>query len=86
MQEKTHWSESDDLEMMFQGTYRSDFYRSIRDLLHDQVKLEQTRGRPAVDDRLRARAHIQRRWELLTKGERDFRTAEVVRLEAAQGR
>src|SRR5581483_8851178 len=27
---KTHWQESDDLEMMFQGTYTSDFYRAVR--------------------------------------------------------
>ncbi len=34
---KTHWQESNDLEMMFHGTYSSDFYRAVRDLLHDQV-------------------------------------------------
>ena len=35
---KTHWQESSDLEMMFEGTYTSDFYRAVRTLLHDQVK------------------------------------------------
>jgi anaerobic magnesium-protoporphyrin IX monomethyl ester cyclase len=35
--EKTNWQESNDLEMMFSGTYRSEFYRAVRDLLHDQV-------------------------------------------------
>jgi len=35
--EKRNWHESDDLEMMFAGTYRSEFYRLARDLLHDQV-------------------------------------------------
>jgi anaerobic magnesium-protoporphyrin IX monomethyl ester cyclase len=34
---KTHWHESNDLEMMFQGTYKSDFYRAIRNHLHDHV-------------------------------------------------
>ncbi len=34
---KTHWQESNDLEMMFRGTYTSDFYRAIRNLLHEQV-------------------------------------------------
>jgi anaerobic magnesium-protoporphyrin IX monomethyl ester cyclase len=34
---KTHWNESNDLEMMFHGTFRSDFYRIVRDLLHDEV-------------------------------------------------
>ncbi len=35
--EKRNWQESNDLEMMFSGTYRSDFYRRVRDLLHKQV-------------------------------------------------
>jgi len=35
---KTHWQESSDLEMMFEGTYTSAFYRTVRNLLHDQVK------------------------------------------------
>jgi len=34
---KRHWQESNDLEMMFHGTYTSDFYRTVRNLLHDQV-------------------------------------------------
>ena len=36
---KTHWQDSNDLEMMFQGTYTSDFYRAMRNLLHEQVEL-----------------------------------------------
>lgn len=35
--QKRNWHESNDLEMMFAGTYRSEFYRRIRDLLHEQV-------------------------------------------------
>lgn len=34
---KKNWNESNDLEMMFSGTYSSEFYRLARDLLHDQV-------------------------------------------------
>ena len=37
---KTHWQESNDLAMMFHGTYTSEFYRAIRNLLHDRVSLE----------------------------------------------
>ncbi len=33
--DKRHWQESNDLEMMFHGTYTSDFYRAVRNLLHD---------------------------------------------------
>ncbi len=31
--------DSDDLAMMFRGAYGSEFYRSVRDLLHTQVDL-----------------------------------------------
>jgi anaerobic magnesium-protoporphyrin IX monomethyl ester cyclase len=34
---KRNWQESNDLEMMFHGTYTSEFYRTVRNLLHDQV-------------------------------------------------
>jgi anaerobic magnesium-protoporphyrin IX monomethyl ester cyclase len=35
--EKTNWSDSEDLAMMFQGTYSNDFYRALHDALHAQV-------------------------------------------------
>jgi anaerobic magnesium-protoporphyrin IX monomethyl ester cyclase len=60
---KTHWQESNDLEMMFQGTYTSDFYRAVRNLMHDQITLQagdlpedsevHDRGRSALDQRWR---------------------------------
>jgi anaerobic magnesium-protoporphyrin IX monomethyl ester cyclase len=42
---KTRWRESNDLEMMFHGTYTSDFYRAVRNLLHDQISLQSMAGR-----------------------------------------
>ena len=57
---KTHWNESSDLEMMFQGTYRSDFYRAVRNLLHDEV------ARPGS-------AEISQRWHELCAGELHYR-------------
>src|ERR1700722_12794777 len=63
---KTHWQESNDLEMMFQGTYTSDFYRAVRNLLHDQITL-QSADSTAVDGG--ARSALDRRWqELLADG------------------
>ena len=32
-----NWRESDDLAMLFRGTYDSEFYRAVRDLLHEEV-------------------------------------------------
>jgi anaerobic magnesium-protoporphyrin IX monomethyl ester cyclase len=58
--EKTHWNESNDLEMMFAGTYRSEFYRTIRNLLHDEVT------HPGSLD-------VARRWTELLAREHEFR-------------
>jgi anaerobic magnesium-protoporphyrin IX monomethyl ester cyclase len=68
---KTNWQESDDLDMMFQGTYTSDFYRAIRDLLHDQVTLEQARHE--TRDYARGRRSIDLRWHELISHEQRFR-------------
>ena len=63
---KTHWQESNDLEMMFQGTYTSDFYRAVRNLLHDQITLQSTDSEAADGG---ARSALDRRWqELLADG------------------
>lgn len=35
--EKTNWSDSEDLAMMFQGTYTNEFYRALHDALHAQI-------------------------------------------------
>jgi anaerobic magnesium-protoporphyrin IX monomethyl ester cyclase len=67
---KTHWQDSGDLDMMFWGTYSSDFYRAIRDLLHDQVSLERCSSEP---ERRRARRLLQRRWRDLLASEPTYR-------------
>jgi len=38
---KTNWVDSNDLAMMFQGTYQSSFYRHLHDLLHRDLELRQ---------------------------------------------
>jgi anaerobic magnesium-protoporphyrin IX monomethyl ester cyclase len=38
---KTHWEDSDDLAMMFAGTYGSRFYRHLHRLLHHELELRQ---------------------------------------------
>ena len=57
---KRNWEESNDLDMMFFGTYRSEFYRSVRNLLHDQVAEGES---PAV----------RSRWDELVRCEAQFR-------------
>ena len=71
--EKTHWRESNDLAMMFRGAYDSDFYRSFRDLLHEQVVLQQeSPARQREHDR--ARIALGARWDALIATEADHRT------------
>ena len=71
--DKTHWQDSDDLEMMFHGTYTSDFYRHVRDLLHDQVSLQNSGGAAARLDHHHARRELERRWHELLLAEQRFR-------------
>ncbi|HEY0799429.1 MAG TPA: radical SAM protein, partial [Steroidobacteraceae bacterium] len=65
---KTHWYESNDLDMMFQGTYTSDFYRAIRDLLHAQIS-RQTSGT--------ADLMLEDQWRKLLAAEKQYRSQAV---------
>jgi len=71
---KTHWQESNDLDMMFQGTYTSDFYRAVRNLLHDQVAL-QTAEAPLLPEHERAADAIEHRWQELMRNESKYRSS-----------
>jgi anaerobic magnesium-protoporphyrin IX monomethyl ester cyclase len=73
LQAKTHWQESNDLEMMFEGTYSSEFYRAIRDLLHEQVSAGKQNTTQRKEDHQRAQGSLERRWECLIANEREFR-------------
>jgi anaerobic magnesium-protoporphyrin IX monomethyl ester cyclase len=75
MRAKTHWHESNDLDMMFQGTYTSDFYRAVRNLLHDQVSL-QTADSPLPPEHERATDAIERRWQELLRNELKYRSTD----------
>jgi anaerobic magnesium-protoporphyrin IX monomethyl ester cyclase len=57
---KTHWQESSDLEMMFAGTYHSELYRAVRNLLHDQVTQPDSRD-------------LAQRWSTLIANEPGYR-------------
>lgn len=38
---RRNWQDTDDLAMLFRGTYRTEFYRMVRDLLHEEVRTGQ---------------------------------------------
>ncbi len=70
---KTHWQESNDLEMMFHGAYSSNFYLLVRDLLHERISLE-TLNSPDCQEEYRQGKHaLDQRWQELLSGERQYR-------------
>jgi anaerobic magnesium-protoporphyrin IX monomethyl ester cyclase len=71
---KTHWQESDDLEMMFHGTYTSDFYRTVRNLMHDQIALQTVDMRVGSDEHVAAKRRIDQRWSELLSREFQYRS------------
>jgi anaerobic magnesium-protoporphyrin IX monomethyl ester cyclase len=72
MPAKTHWNESNDLDMMFRGTYISDFYRAVRNLLHDQIALQTAAPSGSLEHSGAAQA-IERRWQELLADELKYR-------------
>jgi anaerobic magnesium-protoporphyrin IX monomethyl ester cyclase len=62
---KSHWQDSGELAMMFHGTYSSDFYRAVRNLLHEQVTVGQLDGDRHADAYRAARRRLARRWASL---------------------
>ncbi len=70
---KTHWQDSGDLAMMFRGAYDSWFYRSVRDLLHQQVTLHQSKAGTPPERYARAAAELDARWDALIADEHAHR-------------
>jgi anaerobic magnesium-protoporphyrin IX monomethyl ester cyclase len=73
---KTHWQDSGDLAMMFKGTYSSDFYRTVRNLLHEQVSaghMDTTGDGDAFDQ---AQRRLARRWASLQSHEHLYRLSD----------
>ena len=71
---KTHWDDSDDLAMMFRGAYDSDFYRRVRDLLHEQVTLQQAKNSGPDERHDKAHAALEAQWDALIADEYAHRT------------
>ena len=74
MRGKTHWQESNDLEMMFQGTYTSDFYRAVRNLMHDQITLQTLDMAVGGDEHIAAKRSLDQRWRELLNREFQYRS------------
>jgi anaerobic magnesium-protoporphyrin IX monomethyl ester cyclase len=69
---KTNWSDSEDLSMIFQGSYTGEFYRALHDALHAEV--DSWNGGPCGKDRLEL-------WDRLVQLERTSHTPNPTKLD-----
>ncbi|GLQ47133.1 Mg-protoporphyrin IX monomethyl ester oxidative cyclase [Dyella lipolytica] len=72
--EKTHWQDSADLAMMFRGAYDSDFYRRVRDLMHEQITIQQSMKAEPPERLREALATLDAQWNALLAIEQQHRT------------
>jgi len=68
---RTHWKDSDDLAMMFEGTYTAPFYRRVRDLLHEEAALSAISPSETIG---RRRRNLDAAWAHAEREEASFRT------------
>ncbi len=66
---KRNWADTDDLAMLFHGTYTTPFYRRVRTLLHDEARAD---GPP--------RAVLDARWSRLAAEEARHRSPRATRV------
>jgi anaerobic magnesium-protoporphyrin IX monomethyl ester cyclase len=71
--EQTHWQDSNDLAMMFQGTYQTPFYRRLRQLVHRDLEVRRPSGKAAPEPA--ELASLEAEWRLLARLERSSRSA-----------
>ncbi len=74
---KTNWQDSDDLAMMFRGAYTSDFYRRVRDLLHEQVTLQQSSAAAHMPHYNDACTALEAQWKALVASEHEHRNEDA---------
>ena len=61
---KENWADSDDLDMMFQGAFTTDFYRALADALHVEVRTGREAAGQAWRHVLELRATCERKMPL----------------------
>jgi anaerobic magnesium-protoporphyrin IX monomethyl ester cyclase len=65
--------------MMFQGTYTSDFYRAVRNLMHDQITLQTLDKAAGGDEHAAAKRTLDQRWKELLSREFQYRSPSAKR-------
>jgi len=79
---KDHWTDSNDLAMMYEGTYETDFYRGLHDLLHEDLETRQQvqEGKLAGEIAAAELQRIDQRWTEMAKIEPQKRTAKPTKI------
>ncbi len=81
---KSHWDESNDLAMMFRGTYTTPFYRQLHETLHRDLELRRRLGPGGTGLGADGRAELDRLsadWLELGRLEGTCRSADPTRIE-----
>jgi anaerobic magnesium-protoporphyrin IX monomethyl ester cyclase len=71
--EKTNWSDSEDLSMMFQGAYTNEFYRALHDALHAQVDCWNSGSSTGAQKEQNARQEPEELWRRVMQLEKTCR-------------
>lgn len=80
--EKKNWVDSDDLSMMFKGSYTNEFYRVLRDALHAEVNSwkaadaeREIRNQLSCDPVAREKEAVAELWAAVEQLERTCRSS-----------
>ena len=81
--EKTNWADSEDLSMMFQGTYSNEFYRALHDALHAQVDNWNSCASSGVGQQCRLGGETEALWQRVIELEQTCRNPKPTLLNAS---
>jgi len=73
--DKDHWDDSDDLAMMFQGSYRTEFYRRLYKVVHRELDVRlKLQSAPNASADLAELESVNAEWNEIQKAEASYRT------------
>jgi radical SAM superfamily enzyme YgiQ (UPF0313 family) len=81
MGSKRNWADSDDLCIMFQAAYTSEFYRAVRNAIHEEVDTWSSRGMLSEEPK----TQIEVLWQKVSALEQISRNPEALELPAHRG-
>jgi anaerobic magnesium-protoporphyrin IX monomethyl ester cyclase len=83
--DKTNWSDSEDMAMMFQGAYTNEFYRALHDALHAQVDCWNGCSTHGSENGQRSHAEPDELWRRVMRLEKSCRNPKPTILQSGPG-